>query len=192
MKREKIKFNRGILMTLLATVLILMSACGNTESKSKDAKSAKAPSMDIMAATLLGDLKMVKQHIDFGSDLNVTDTIVGSTALMTAAAFDRREIAKVLIEAGASVNHINKEGSTALITASFLCRKEIVRMLLDNGADKSIVNIYGSNAFQSVEAPFEQVEFIYDQFSKQLGPMGLKLDYEYVEETRPVIADMLK
>jgi hypothetical protein len=36
------------------------------------------------------------------------------------------------------------------------------------------------------------VKAIYDQMGKILGPMGLKLDYAYVEKTRPEIAAILK
>ena len=32
----------------------------------------------------------------------------------------------------------------------------------------------------------------HDQFSKDLGPLGLKLNYDQLEKTRPVIADMLQ
>jgi hypothetical protein len=55
-----------------------------------------------------------------------------------------------------------------------------------------LLNIYGSTALQSVLPPFEAVRPIYDQFSKDLGPLGFKLDYEYLEATRPTIANMLQ
>ncbi len=192
MTRDMNKATRNFFLTLLSMILISLYACGDPGSKEKKNVQAEAPAMDLLSATLLGDLKTVKQHIDYGTDLDLKDTIMGSSALMTATVFDRRDIAIALINAGADINITNKEGSTALITASFLCRKEILNILLENGADKSIRNIYGSNAYQSVEAPFEAVRFIYDQFGKDLGPLGLKLDYDYLEETRPVIADMLK
>ncbi len=114
------------------------------------------------------------------------------TPLISAAVFGKTEIARVLIEAGAEVNLKNNEGSTPLHSAAFLCRLEIVEMLLENGADKDLLNNYGSTAQQSVMAPFSDVKFIYDQFSKDLGPLGFKLDYEYVEATRPKIAELLK
>jgi len=65
-------------------------------------------------------------------------------------------------------------------------------MLLEHGADKELLNNYGSTALQSVLAPFADVKFIYDQFSKDLGPLGFKLDYAYVEATRPKIAEILQ
>ena len=65
-------------------------------------------------------------------------------------------------------------------------------MLLDNGADKNLKNNYGSTALESVAAPFSDVKSIYDIFSKDLGPLGLKLDYKQLEMTRPKIAEMLR
>jgi hypothetical protein len=117
---------------------------------------------------------------------------MGSTPLISAAVFGKTEVARALIKAGADVNLQNNEGSTALHSAAFLCRKEIVEMLLDNGVDKEIRNNVGSSALESVSAPFEDVKFIYDIFSKDLGPLGFKLDYDYVKETRPVIAGLLQ
>jgi len=175
-------------------------ACGSDsprEDSSSDnspveEKEVKAPSMDIHTATVLGDLSMIQQHIDAGSDLNEREPAVGSTPLISASVFGRTEVARALIEAGADVNMQNNEGSTALHTAAFLCRTEIVEMLLAHGADKNLLNIYGSTPLASVAGPFEEVKPIYDEFSKNLGPLGLKLDYEKLEKTRPVIAEMLQ
>ena len=148
--------------------------------------------MDIHSATVLGDLDAIKQHIAAGSDLNVKEPAMGSTPLISAAVFGKTEIAKALIDAGADVNLINQEGSTALHSAAFLCRMEIVEILLAYGADRELLNNYGSTALQSVLAPFANVKPIYEQFNKDLGPLGFKLDYEYAEATRPKIAEMLR
>lgn len=148
--------------------------------------------MDIHTATVLGDLDVIQQHIAAGSDLNEREPIVGSTPLISAAVFGKTEVAMALIDAGADINIQNKEGSTALHSAAFLCREEIVKMLLDNGANKDLLNIYGSTPLASVAGPFSTVKAIYDQFSKDLGPLGFKLDYDYLEEARPRIAEMLQ
>jgi len=200
MKTQKINSSKNALIMVLTTALFVMVACGGNSDKTTEAnensetakKVVKAPNMDIHTATLLGDLDVIKQHIAAGTDLNDKEPAVGSSPLISAAVFGKTEIASALIEAGADVNLKNNEGSTALHSAAFLCRLEIVEKLLEHGADKELLNNYGSTALQSVLAPFADVKFIYEQFSKDLGPLGFKLDYDYVESTRPKIAELLR
>ena len=116
----------------------------------------------------------------------------GSSPLITASLFGKTEMAKALIDAGANINFTNNEGSTALHTAAFFCRTEIVQMLLDKGADKTVKNNYGSTAYESVAGPFKDIKSTYQMMEQMLAPMGLKVDYDYLEKTRPVIAEMLK
>lgn len=194
------KSNGTALFTVLFISLLTLASCGGNQDKTSEKKAdstasekvVKAPNMDIHAATLIGDLETIKQHIQAGTDLNQKEPAVGSTPLISAAVFGRTEIAKALIEAGADVNLQNNEGSTALHTAAFVGRLEIVELLLSNGANKDLLNNYGSTALQSISAPFADVKPFYDQMSKDLGPLGFKLDYEYLEATRPVIAEMLR
>ena len=198
MKTQNTNLGRALSTIVAAMMILSISACGSKQEKSDNEKEpaseveVKAPSMDIHSATLLGDLDVIKQHIAAGSNLDEQEPAVGSTPLISAAVFGKTEVARALIEAGANMNLKNNEGSTALHSAAFLCRLEIVEILLENGADKELLNNYGSTAHQSVMAPFADVKFIYDQFSKDLGPLGFKLDYEYVEATRPKIADLLQ
>ena len=65
-------------------------------------------------------------------------------------------------------------------------------MLLEKGADKTIKNKYGATPYQSVAGSFEESKPAYDMMGKVLGPMGLTLDYAYIERTRPEIATLLK
>lgn len=198
MKTQNVKSMLSWGTVLSLSLVLSLSACtgGQGQSKQENKEEAtalvKAPGMDIHTATLLGDLDVIKQHIAAGSDLNEQEPTLGSSPLISAAVFGRTEVARALIEAGANVNLKNNEGSTALHSAAFLCRLEIVEMLLENGADKELLNNYGSTALQSLLPPFEDVKPIYDQFSKDLGPLGFKLDYAYVEATRPRIAELLK
>ena len=135
---------------------------------------------------------MVKYHIQSGTNLNEKEPEGGSSPLITATMFGQTEAALALIEAGADVNQTNNDGSTALHTAAFFCRTEIIEALLANGIDKTIKNNSGATAAESVAAPFEAVKPIYDYFSKVYEPLGLTLDYERLEKTRPMIAEMLK
>ena len=65
-------------------------------------------------------------------------------------------------------------------------------MLLAKNADKTIKNNYNQTAYEVVLANFKETKPTYDMIGQMLAPMGLKLDYAYVEKTRPVIANMLK
>lgn len=154
--------------------------------------SAQAPQMDIHTAVVTGNLEAVQMHIAAGSDINIKDPFGGSSPLISAAVFGKTEIAKVLIDAGADIDFQNNEGSTALHTAAFFCRPEIVKMLLAKNADKTIKNKYNATAYENVAGSFQEVKPVYDMMVSALGPMGLKLDYAYLEKTRPEIATLLK
>ena len=133
----------------------------------------------------------MRQHIEAGSDLNAKDAY-GSTALVVAATFGKTEVARALLEAGADMTLTNNEGSAPLQIAAFFCRTEIVRALLARGADRNARNKAGSTALESVAAPFASVKSVYDRIGKSLKPLGLRLDYERIEKTRPRIAEMLR
>ncbi len=155
-------------------------------------QKVSTPKVDLHTAVLKNDIKSVKEHIAAKSDLNIKEAMGGSTPLISAALFGKTEIAKLLINAGANLNIQNNDGSTALITASFFCRPEIVKMLLSKKANKTIKNNYKQTAYETLLTPFNQVKPVYEALGNALSPLGLKLDYDYIEKTRPVIAKMLK
>jgi len=198
MKTKEVNRLKGMAAITFIVALFLLVACMNQndsakQDRSSDAKTkVEAPKVDIHTAVVTGNLEALQQHIDAGTDLNKKDPYGGSSPLISAALFDKPELVKTLIEAGADLNFQNKEGSTALITAAFFGRPEIVRTLLDSGADKTIKNKYGATAYESVIAPFSEVKNTYDMMGKMLEPLGLKLDYAYLEKVRPEIATMLK
>ncbi len=192
MKTQSI--NTVLYVTLLATVLLL-SACGGKENATQNASTGsdiKAPEIDIHTAVISDNMEAVKQHIAAGSDLNVRDPFGGSSPLISAAVFGKTEMAKVLIDAGVDLNFQNNDGSTALHTAAFFCRPEIVQLLLEKNVDKTIKNKFGATAYENVAGSFSDIKAAYDMMGKVLGPMGLTLDYTYIEKTRPEIAAMLK
>lgn len=199
MKNKEIISIVRIQVPIFFSAFMFMLACNTDKAGSGIDRSdnnvkeiVEPPATDIHTAVFLGDMTAISQHIKTGSDLNEREPTMGSTPLISASVFGKTEVVKVLIEAGADVNIQNNQGSTALHTAAFLCRTEIVRMLLDHGADPSLKNIFGSTPLQSVEGPFEPVKPIYEQFNKDLGPLGVKLDFDRIEATRPVIAEMLR
>jgi len=197
MRLQEMNFSKTVTRFLYVTTLMILFSCqgqGNKSSKPKEAtpvEQTKAPTLDINAATFMGDLEAIDQHIKAGSDLNKKDQY-GSTPLTIAATFNKTEIAIALINAGADLNMQSADGSTPLHTSAFFCRVEIVEALLEKGADKTLKNNYGSTPLESVSAPFSEVKNFYDQISKDLGPLGFKLDYKYLETTRPLIAEMLQ
>jgi hypothetical protein len=191
MKTQKSLSKKGFTATIMGLSILTMVSCGSS-TKDSEKVAVKAPDTDIHTATFLGDLKSVQQHIEAGSDLDVIEPNMGSTALISASVFGKTDIARALIEAGADLNIQNKEGSSALHSATFLCRTEIVEMLLAHHADKTLKNIYGFTALDGVSGTWGKIKPIYDEFAKAMGPLGLKLDFEQLEETRPVIADMLR
>lgn len=180
----------AVVFFILTQSDISLSAASDHRS-SGSGTSSSVPSMDLHEATLKGELEVVLQHIEAGSDLNTKDQGAGSSPLITAAAFGKTEVAIALIEAGADINFKNNEGSTPLHAAAFFCRQEIVEALLANGADPSLRNNSGSTALESVSLPFEKVESIYEYFSETLGPLGLELDFDEIRSSRPRIAEML-
>ncbi|MCP4460554.1 MAG: ankyrin repeat domain-containing protein [Cytophagales bacterium] len=174
--------------SLVLISLFFLASCTNEPNKqSSDSASTKAPSTSIHEAAFFGNTEVILAHIEAKTDLNQKDEY-GSTPLSIAATFGKIDVAIALIKGGANLNTQSADGSTALHTAAFFCRENIVDALLEAGADTGIRNNYGSTAMESISGPFENVKMIYDQISKDLGPMGLKLDYNQIRTTRPVIA----
>lgn len=186
--------SRAFSSVLLFTVSLAIVSCGSKDSSAQaQAKTGKeAPTVDIHTAVVSDNREAIQQHIKAGTNINEKDPYGGSSPLISAALFGKTEIAKMLIDAGADINFQNNEGSTALHTAAFFCRPEIVKMLLVKNADKTIKNKYGSTPYESVAGSYSDVKGVYEMMEKMLGPMGLKLDYAYVEKTRPEIAQQLK
>jgi len=196
MKTQKPSLLKVVTHVSLLTICLFITSCTSKDGSAQKEESAtsevKAPDVDIHTAVVTENLEALKQHIAAGTNINEKDPFGGSSPLISAAVFGKPEMAKVLIEAGADVNFQNNDGSTALHTAAFFCRPEIVKLLLDKGADKNIKNNFGATPYESVAAPFNEVKDAYDMMGKVLGPMGLKLDYVYIEKTRPEIAATLK
>lgn len=198
MKMQKINAKAAMAIIVIAALFTTVACSGKKSisegSSSDSATQAKVlpPQVDIHTAVVTGNKEALQQHILAGSNLNEKDPFGGSSPLISAAVFDKPEMAKMLVEAGADLNFKNNDGSTALHSAAFFCRPEIVKLLLDKGADKSIKNAHGATAYESVAGPFEDIKGAYDMMGTMLEPMGLKLDYAYLEKTRPEIAEMLK
>jgi ankyrin repeat protein len=197
MKTLKIISNRTTIKMLLFT-LLLTSSCAqsdkktNSVSNTETTKSVSKPSMDIHAAVLTGNLEAVKQHIEAGTDINQKEAMSGSTPLMSAATFNKTEIAKALINADADLTIKNNDGGTALHTAAFFGRIEIVQLLIDAKTDKTVRNNFGATPREIVMTDFAQMKPIYEMLIQQLKPMGFTLDLDELQKARTVVAMMLQ
>lgn len=183
------KLNLSLLIAV-AGGLILAACQPQSANSTTDSSSPAAPTTTIHEAVFMGNAKAVQQHIAAGSDLNEKDDY-GSTPLMIALTFDRTAVAQLLIEAGVDLEVRSADGSTALHSAALFGRKALVKALLEAGADTEARNNYGSTALEVTQLPFGQIKPIYNQISKDLGPLGFKLDYQQLEAVRPEIADLI-
>jgi hypothetical protein len=189
MKTQHLK-SRALSSIFFAAVTLFLISCGTEAQNKKPGK--EAPAVDIHTAVVTNNAEALRQHIEAGTNINEKDPFGGSSPLISAAVFGKPEMAKILIDAGADINFQNNDGSTALLSAAFFCRPEIVKMLLEKNADKTLKNKYGATAYDNVAGPYADVKSVYEMMQQMLGPMGLKLDYAYIEKTRPEIAKMLK
>lgn len=178
------------LLFLVAGTLFIASCSSEAQNKAK--AGVEPPTVDIHTAVVTNNRVALQQHLDAGTNINEKDPFGGSSPLISAALFDKPEMARILIDAGADINFQNNDGSTALHVAAFFCRPEIVNMLLEKKADKTIRNKYGATPYENVAGPYSDVKSVYEMMEKMLGPMGLKLDYAYIQKTRPEIAQTLK
>ena len=191
------EINIKTVATAVISIVIVMAAFtaypGTTNNEEQKTETSTAPQSgrSIHAAVVAGNLEAVKAIIASGADINEKEPAGGSSPLITACVFGETEIVKLLIDAGVDLDVTNNEGSTALHTAAFFCRTEIVKTLLNKGIDTSVVNNSGATAAQSVMAPFEAVKGIYEYFAKVYEPLGLQLDLNRIEKTRPVVAEMI-
>lgn len=198
---KTLKMTTGNTLRIFAlAVIFIASACNGSQGKKETqaneetskVQKVKAPAIGLHEAVLSNNLEAVRQHIEAGTDINEKDALSGATPLIIAASFDKRSIARALIDEGADLSVTNNDGATALHTAAFFCRIEVVQMLLDAKADKDVKNKFGATPRQSVMGNFEEVKPIYEMLQQQLAPMGMQIDTEEIEKNRPVIAMMLQ
>ncbi len=179
-------------LCLIATLFMACSENENTTKGEEKHTTVQAPKVDIHTAVLYGNIDAVEQHIKAGTNLNTKEPLGGSTPLISAITFNHTEIAKSLINAGADLEIQNNDGSSPLHVAAFFCRVELVQLLVDAKVDQSKKNKFGATALEIISGPFDDIKPVYEMIQVQLGPLGLELDLDELEKTRPVVADILK
>ncbi len=193
MKNLKMKNPKSILsLCLIATLFLACTQNENTTKGEEKHTTVQEPKVDIHTAVLYGNIDVVEQHIKAGTNLNTKEPLGGSTPLISAITFDHTEIAESLINAGADLEIQNNDGSSPLHVAAFFCRVELVQLLVDAEVDQSKKNKFGATALEIISGPFDDIKPIYEMMQVQLGPLGLELDLDELEKTRPVVAEILK
>jgi ankyrin repeat protein len=96
---------------------------------------------------------MVRTAVKAGGNAKNITSIYDGTALIAAAHLGNWESVLVLIEAGASLDHVNKLGWTALIEAVVLGdggprHVKTAKLLVEAGADRSIADRNGKTALE--------------------------------------------
>lgn len=110
--------NRYVCSTVSLIMALILSGC----------------SLSYFNAATNGDTEEVLTFLHNGTDVNTTFPIVGTHALMVAAAFGHVDTVRVLIDTGADVNAQDLTGWTPLHAAAFKGNLQIVRLLLERGA----------------------------------------------------------
>ena len=88
----------------------------------------------LIEASRKGHFNKVKELVNKGTNINAADH-EGLTALMRAAANNRKNIVEFLLQNKAKTDLTDKQGKTALIYATTNEYPDIVSLLLKNGAD---------------------------------------------------------
>ena len=78
-----------------------------------DQREAKPMTAELVTAIRNGDVRVVRQLLDNGADVNARDA-EGNTPLILASFYASPECLELLIEKGADVNSANKAGATPL------------------------------------------------------------------------------
>jgi len=92
----------------------------------------------LLVACVLGDIDMTQSMLQAGADANKSfaDVVDGTTPLVATVGLSRSlEVAQLLLDAGADVNHAGSEGATLIfeVTADHLL--ELAKLLISKGAN---------------------------------------------------------
>ena len=156
-----------------------------TREDDRSKRGEKLSGNDIWSAAAAGNIKVIKQNLAKGVDINAKDSIFGATALSSAALFGRTKVVALLLEAGADVNARNQDGGTPLHSAAFLGQYETAKLLLENGAEVNIRNGDGGTPSDAAAVDWETTRFI-------VGMLRIRVDREKVETGRAKVIALLR
>jgi len=151
--------------------------------------AAEEEKADIWTAAAKGNLKVIKQQLAAGKDINAKAPSIGITPLMAAAITGQNDAVELLLAKGAKPNIKSKDGNTALHMAAFFGHSEIVNTLVAKGAEVNAQNDRSETPLDTVKDDWsEGLEGLY----KSIGAaLKLELDLEKIKSARPQIATLL-
>ncbi|HIA62384.1 MAG TPA: ankyrin repeat domain-containing protein, partial [Planctomycetaceae bacterium] len=108
----------------MASAVALLVGCG-----------PQSAGVSLWEASRNGNVKLIKQHLAAGADVNAKDED-GNTPLHEAAGAGHKEIVELLIKAGADIDAPDQDGASPLQRANKGGHKEIAKLLFDRVEDE--------------------------------------------------------
>ena len=141
----KAKGNEALLLGAINAkrmdILKCLVEAGALVTKPKDARY-----FDDFLVAAGGNGEIVEYLLQHGVDPKGTESICGETALQMAAARGDVDVMKMLLDAGADINHRDWNGMSALMLACQKGQQAAVEFLLAHGADPSFKDGYDRTA----------------------------------------------
>jgi ribosomal protein S27AE len=143
-------------------------------------KSYREPSIyELFYAVQNGDFSSVRELIDKGVDVNVTDTD-GWAPIHYATSKGLTKIIQILVEKGADPNKRTREGWTPLHLAVVYDKYDVAMLLLQKGADPNLQDSKGKTPLHWA------IENNKSELVKLLVESGARLDVPDREEKTPL------
>lgn len=115
-------------------------------------KQGKHGNSAIMKASREGKIKIVKELIGMGANLDMKN-IDGNTALWNACFASSYECFYALVEAGIDIDSQNVNGVTSLMYCASAGKEDFVELLLKHNANAHIINLDGFKAIDLAVTP---------------------------------------
>ena len=153
------------------------AAAGARFRQAQEVQKAASSEASVWNALASGDAAVLGRVLAKQPDLNAQQPESGIVPLSMVALQGRADLARQLIDSGASVNGTNRDGNTPLHAAVFLGRTGVVDLLVSHGVNVHVRNAQGESVLQPARADWPTTEFIAGLFS-------MKLDRAAVEAGR--------
>lgn len=88
------------------------------------------------------EVGQVRALLEYGADTEIAEHLHGNTALHTAAAYGREDLARILLDGGADPNSRNHSGATPLHAAAEKGTAKVLRLLVSRGADPNARDLW--------------------------------------------------